>query len=59
MGALALTPLLRPFLFQVVPNDPVTLALVTLLLIAVALIAAWIPARWAARVDPVIVLRAE
>jgi len=44
---------------NVEPNDPVTFALVTIVLLAAALIAAYLPARRAARVDPMVALRAE
>ena len=46
-------------LFDVVPNDTVSLVGATTLLTAVALLAAWIPARRAARVDPMEAVAAE
>ena len=59
--ALALTfaQSLKPFVYQVPPNDPWTLGLVTVAFLAVAAAASYIPARRAARVDPMIALRAE
>ena len=58
-AALVVTRVLDRLLFGVAPNDPATLVAVAALLAAVALLAALIPARRAARVDPVIALRAE
>jgi putative ABC transport system permease protein len=46
-------------LFQVEPNDPLTLGAVVLLLLATAFVAASGPVRRAARVDPAETLRAE
>lgn len=54
-----LARLLRSFLFEVSPADPLTLAAVTSLLILVAAGASWFPARRAARIDPVEAMRAE
>jgi predicted permease len=59
LGALAVTRVLDRLLFGVKPNDPATFGSVAALLAAVALVAALIPARRAARVDPMVALRAE
>jgi ABC-type antimicrobial peptide transport system permease subunit len=58
-AAIGLTRVMKNLLFNVSPTDPVTFALIVLLLIAVALIASYIPARRAARVDPLLAIRAE
>ena len=57
--AAALTRVMAAFLFGVGPMDPVTYAAVSAILALVALLATWLPARRAARVDPVLALRAD
>jgi putative ABC transport system permease protein len=57
--ALAVTGVLRSFLYETAPNDPLTYAAVALLLITVAALASAGPARRAAHVDPVEALRNE
>jgi predicted permease len=56
---LALSRVLRSFLFEVSSLDPLTFTLVAALMAVVALVAAWIPARRAAAVDPMVALRAD
>jgi ABC-type antimicrobial peptide transport system permease subunit len=56
-GALAVSRLLRSFLFGVSPSDPLTLVGVALLLAAVTVVASYVPARRAASVDPMAALR--
>ena len=58
-GAAAATKVIASFLFDTSPTDPLTFALVAATLACVGTLAAWIPARHAARVDPLIALRAE
>ncbi|HYP07768.1 MAG TPA: ABC transporter permease [Bryobacteraceae bacterium] len=58
-GALALTKLLRAFLFQVSPLDPIALIASGASLMTIGLLAASIPALRAVRVDPASVLRQE
>jgi putative ABC transport system permease protein len=58
-AAIALSRVLRSFLFEVEPTDPVTLIAVGLLFVGVALLACWAPARRAAKVDPLEALRYE
>ncbi len=56
---LVLTQVIHANLYGLKPSDPSTLGGAVVLLLAVALIAAWIPARRAARVDPMVALRAD
>ena len=58
-AALALSRVMRALLFGVSPMDPLTYAAVSGGLAAVMLVAIYLPARRAARVDPVIALRAD
>ncbi len=58
-GAFATTRIIRNFLYEVGPTDPLTFMSVSLLLIGVAMLASYIPARRAAKVDPMQALRYE
>ena len=58
-GAAVLTRVLENLLFGVKPSDPLTLGAVALLLLVVALVACYVPARRAARIDPLIALKAD
>ena len=58
-GALAASRLLRSLLFEVSATDPAIYVGVAVVLAIAAAVACWIPARRAARVNPMITLRAE
>jgi predicted permease len=58
-AALALTKLIRGMLFGITPKDHLTFAVTELLLVFAAVLACWLPARRAAKVDPMVALRAE
>jgi predicted permease len=57
--SVALTRVIARFLYGVTATDATTFAAGAALLCAVAVLASWFPARRAARVDPMIALRAE
>ncbi|HZS48494.1 MAG TPA: ABC transporter permease [Blastocatellia bacterium] len=57
--ALALSWVLKSFLYGIQPTDPVTLVVVAILFATVALFACWVPARRASKVDPMVALRSE
>jgi predicted permease len=59
LAALGLTRLLQSFLFDVQPSDPRIYAGISVLICIIAVCACWIPARRAARIDPLVALRAE
>jgi putative ABC transport system permease protein len=59
VGAYWLVHLLSTLLYGVAPTDASTFASVSVLLIGVASLASYLPARRAARVDPVVAMRAE
>lgn len=58
-GSWLLTPILRSWLYEIEPGDPVTFVAVAAILVIVVLLATAIPARRATRVDPVLAMRAE
>jgi putative ABC transport system permease protein len=58
-GAFYSSRFLESLLFGVRPNDPATLASVAGVFLVVTLVASYVPARRAARVDPIVALRAE
>jgi predicted permease len=58
-GAAAASSIVRSFLFQVSPFDPVVLMLAPISVFALALMASAMPARRAAAVDPIQALRGE
>lgn len=58
-GAVGATQLLRSFLFEIQPLDPLTFSSVLVLLTTTALLACWLPARRAVKVDPMAALRSE
>ena len=57
-ASIALARVMTSLLFGVSPTDPLTYAGVTALLGTIVLLASYLPARQAARVDPVVALRA-
>jgi predicted permease len=59
VAAFFLTRVIATFLFKTTPHDPLAFIAVAITLAAGGAIAAWIPARRAARVDPVVALRAD
>ena len=59
LASLAVTKTAASLLYELKPNDPVTIAFATLLLAFVAVVAGYLPARRAARVDPMVALREE
>ena len=58
-GALVLTRFMASLLFGIDAADPATFAAIVALLALMALVATYVPARRAARIDPLISLRAE
>ena len=59
IAAIASAHLLRSFLFEVSPIDPLTFCAVPVLMLLLALLAAWVPAHRAASIDPMQALRTE
>lgn len=59
LGAFGVSRVMSSVLYGISPSDPVAFLGVALLLTGVALLASYLPARRAARVDPMIALRAE
>jgi putative ABC transport system permease protein len=58
-ASFGVTRVMAAMLFGVSPTDPMTYAVVSAVLASVALLATYLPARRAARVDPVVALRAD
>jgi putative ABC transport system permease protein len=59
LGALGLTRFMQSLLFETTPNEPVVYLVVAAFLLVAAAVACWLPARRAAKVDPVVALRAD
>jgi putative ABC transport system permease protein len=59
VASIALTRVLRSFLYDVSALDPITYLSVAAVLVSVGLLASYLPARRATKVDPLIALRYE
>jgi predicted permease len=59
LASLVLSQFIASQLYGVSPSDPGALIAAVLLIAAIAFLACWLPARRAARVDPIVALRAE
>ena len=59
LGAWSASRLLRRFLFEVTPLDPLTYLAAIAMLLAAAAAACYLPARRATHVEPMAVLKAE
>jgi len=59
LAAFGVTRLLRGFLFELSPTDPLTYAAIAFSLTVTALLACYLPARRATKVDPLLALRHE
>jgi putative ABC transport system permease protein len=57
--ALVVLKAMTGFLYGIEATDPATFASLSVLLLAVAMLACYVPARRAARVDPIVAMRAE
>jgi putative ABC transport system permease protein len=58
-GSLAATRVLENYLFGIKPNDVITFIATAAVIVTAGLAATWIPARRAARVNPIVALRAD
>ena len=58
-GALLAGRAIQGLLFGIAPNDPVTLVAAVVVMAVIGMVACWIPALRAARVDPLIAMRAQ
>jgi macrolide transport system ATP-binding/permease protein len=56
---LAASRLVKSFLFDIKPNDPLALTLAVAVLLCAVLTAGYVPARKASRIDPVAAIRHE
>ena len=57
--AIGMSMIVKSFLFNVAPTEPLVYVAIAVLLIAVALVAALVPALRASRVDPIVALRSS
>jgi hypothetical protein len=57
--AIGMSRIVKSFLFNVAPTEPIVYIAIAVLVIAVALAAALVPARRASRVDPIVALRSS
>jgi len=51
--------LLKSFLYEAQPNDPISLTVAAVSLVVAATLAGYLPARKASRIDPTVALRCE
>jgi ABC-type antimicrobial peptide transport system permease subunit len=58
-AALAGSKLVKSFLYQTEPRDPVTVSVAAAALVVSAILAGYLPARSAAKIDPMSALRQE